>query len=239
MSAAKNEFFRGARSAAPLSIGIIPFALVFGLAVREAGLTGAQASFFSLSMLAGTAQLAAIQLYAAKASAVVIILTAMIVNLRYSMYSLSLYSILKEKSFTERLFAAFFVSDQSYAITMADAESSPGNPFLPAFFFGASLMTFLVWVCGIFFGYSLEKLIPAALSLDFAIPLVFIYLLIPQLKGRDRQISALTGAVASVILVPRLPLQTGLLAAILIGIGAGMAAGASIKKNDPARGTNP
>lgn len=238
MGAAKNEFFRGARSAVPISIGIIPFALVLGLAVREAGLTGAQGSFFSLSMLAGTAQLAAIQLYAAKASAVVIILTAMIVNLRYSMYSLSLYSILKDRSFPERLFAAFCVSDQSFAVTMAEAEGNPENHFIPAFFFGASLMIFIVWVCGIFFGYSLEKLIPAALSLDFAIPLVFIYLLIPQLKGRDRQISALTGAVASVILVPRLPLQTGLLAAILIGIGAGMAAGALIGENDSAGEAN-
>lgn len=239
MYAGRKEFFRGARSAVPISIGIIPFALVLGVAVREAGLSGAQCSFFSLSMLSGTAQLAAIQLYAAKASAVVIILTAMIVNLRYSMYSLSLYSILKERSFAERLFAAFCVSDQSYAVTMAEAESSPTSSFLPVFFFGASLTIFLVWVAGIFSGYSLERLIPAALSLDFAIPLVFVCLLIPHLHGRDRQISALTGAVASVILVPRLPLQTGLLAAILIGIGAGMAAGALMKKDDPAGGANP
>lgn len=237
MGASKNEFFRGARSSVPLLIGIIPFALVLGLAVREAGLTGPQASFFSLSMLAGTAQLAAIQLYGAKASAIVIILTAMIVNLRYSMYSLSLCPILKERSFLERLFAAFCVSDQSYAVTVAEAESNPGNHFIPAFFLGASLTVFSVWVIGIFFGYNLETVIPAGMSLDFAIPLVFLFLLIPHLRDRDRQISALVGAIASVILVPRMPLQTGLIAAILVGIGAGISSGIIMKEKDPVKET--
>ncbi len=226
MTDVKREFLRGARNTVPLFLGLVPFALVLGVAAREAGLNTAQGAFFSLSMLAGTAQLAAVQLYGAGASAVIILFTAMVVNLRYSMYSLSLCQILGEKTFSERLLAAFLLSDQSYVITMAEHEANPANFSLPAFFFGSSLAVFTVWVAGICLGYSLKAIIPAGLSLDFAIPLVFIYFLIPHLKGSDRQVSVLAGITASVVLVPRLPLQSGLLASILIGIGSGMAADA-------------
>ncbi|MDY0178885.1 MAG: AzlC family ABC transporter permease [Synergistaceae bacterium] len=179
MTDVKKEFLRGARCTVPLFIGLVPFALVLGVAANEAGLNAAQGTFFSLSMLAGTAQLAAVQLYGAGASAAIILFTAIVVNLRYSMYSLSLFQILGEKTFLERLLAAFFLSDQSYVITMAERENSDDNPFLPAFFFGSSLAVYTVWVSGIFLGFSLKAIIPAGLSLDFAIPLVFMFFLIP------------------------------------------------------------
>ena len=120
MAGAKREFLRGARNAVPLFLGIVPFAVVVGVAAREAGLDAAQGTFFSLSMIAGTAQLAAVQLYGAGASAVIVLLTAMVVNLRYSMYSLSLHRVLEERSFIERLRAAFFLSDQKKIARLLD-----------------------------------------------------------------------------------------------------------------------
>jgi len=223
MTNSKKEFLRGGRAITPILIGIMPFSIVFGYAMKNAGLTGIQSSFFALSLLAGASQLAAVQLYTAHTPAFIIIATALVINLRYAMYSLSLQPILKHRSFVERLFAAFIMSDQSYAFTMSEGESNPGNRFLPWFFLGASLVLYSSWQAGIFLGYNLGTIIPERLSLDFAIPLVFMSLLIPHLKGRDRQISALAGAVAAVILVPRFPLQSGLLISIFIGIGSGMA----------------
>ena len=146
------------------------------------------------------------------------------------MYSLSLRRVLEERSFIERLLAAFFLSDQSFVVTMTELETNPGNQSLPVFLFGSSLAVFVVWVAGIFLGFILGAVIPAGLSLDFVIPLAFMYLLIPHLGGRDRQVTVLTGIVASVVFVPRLPLQSGLLVAIFIGIGSGMAVGAFSRK---------
>ncbi len=228
MTDVKKEFLRGARCTVPLFIGLVPFALVLGVAANEAGLNAAQGTFFSLSMLAGTAQLAAVQLYGAGASAAIILLPPCGQPEIFHVQSFSL-SDPGEKTFLERLLAAFFLSDQSYVITMAERENSDDNPFLPAFFFGSSLAVYTVWVSGIFLGFSLKAIIPAGLSLDFAIPLVFMFFLIPHLKGRDRQFSGLAGVVSSVVLGPRLPLQSGRLASILIGIGSGMAAGAFIR----------
>ncbi len=225
MADTKREFLRGARNTVPLFLGIAPFAMVVGVAAREAGLDAAQGTFFSLSMIAGTAQLAAVQLYGAGASAAIVLLTAMVVNLRYSMYSLSLHPVLEKRSYIERLLAAFLLSDQSFVVSMTELETNPDNPSLPTFLFGSSLAVFVVWVAGIFLGFVLKAIIPAGLSLDFVIPLAFMFLLVPHLGGKDRQTSVLAAIVASVMLVPRLPLQSGLLVSILIGIGSGMAAG--------------
>ncbi len=225
MADTKREFLRGARNTVPLFLGIAPFAMVVGVAAREAGLDAAQGTFFSLSMIAGTAQLAAVQLYGAGASAAIVLLTAMVVNLRYSMYSLSLHPVLEKRSYIERLLAAFLLSDQSFVVSMTELETNPDNPSLPTFLFGSSLAVFVVWVAGIFLGFVLKAIIPAGLSLDFVIPLAFMFLLVPHLGGKDRQTSVLAAIVASVVLVPRLPLQSGLLVSILIGIGSGMAAG--------------
>ncbi len=118
---------------------------------------------------------------------------------------------------------------------MAEYERDPDSNLLPVFFLGVSLAIFFVWACCILVGYNLGTVIPPELSLDFTIPLVFMSLLIPHLKCWDRQISALVGGLAAVILVPSLPLQSGLLVAILFGIGAGVAAG-FFKKAESSRG---
>ncbi|HOG13815.1 MAG TPA: AzlC family ABC transporter permease [Synergistales bacterium] len=230
MADTKREFLRGARNTVPLFLGIAPFAMVVGVAAREAGLDAAQGTFFSLSMIAGTAQLAAVQLYGAGASAAIVLLTAMVVNLRYSMYSLSLHPVLEKRSYIERLLAAFLLSDQSFVVSMTELETNPDNSLVPTFLFGSSLAVYVVWVAGIFLGFVLKAIIPAGLYLDFVIPLAFMFLLVPHLGGKDRQISVLASIVASVVLVPRLPLQSGLLVSILIGIGSGMAAGEFLRR---------
>jgi predicted branched-subunit amino acid permease len=115
---------------------------------------------------------------------------------------------------------------------MTEYERAPDNLLLPVFFLGASLSIFSVWIFSILIGYKLGTVIPAELSLDFTIPLVFMSLLIPHLKGWDRQVSAVVGGVAAVVLVPCLPLQSGLLAAIIAGIGAGMVSSFFKKKEN-------
>lgn len=222
MRVTTKEFIRGGKAVAPTLIGVIPFAVVFGFAMKNALFSGLQSSFFSLSLLAGASQLAAVQLYATESPAFIIVLTAVIINLRYSMYSLSIQPILGDKPYMLRLFASFIITDQSYAFTMTEYEKDPGNHFLPSFFLGASMLIVISWEAGILLGYNLGAVIPATHFLDFVIPLIFMSLLIPHLGGRDRQVASLTGGLSAVIMVPLLPLQLGLLAAILIGIGSGI-----------------
>lgn len=218
-----REILRGARTITPVLIGVFPFALVFGFAMKNAAFSASESTFFSLSMIAGASQLAAVQLKVNQSPAFIIIITAVIINLRYSMYSLSLQPVMKKSSYIIRLFTSFCMTDQSYAFTMAEFEKDGQNELLPFFFLGASSVIYFVWQAGVFLGYNLGAAFTARTFLDFVIPMIFMPLLIPHLGGSDRKVAAVVSALASIILVPLLPLQTGLIAAIITGVCTGMA----------------
>ncbi len=216
-----HETLRGARAILPIMVGILPFAVVFGFLMRQTGLSFLQSAFFAVGLIAGASQIATVHLYAAGAPFAIIVLTAVAINMRYAMYSLSLEPLFREESWCTRLFSAFIVSDQSYGFTMAEAEANPENPSMANFFLGASVMLYAMWELGIFVGFTLGSVIPPGLPLDFAIPLVFMTLLVPHLADSPRICAAVLSGLSAVILVPILPLQSGLLAALMIGICAG------------------
>src|SRR3981189_2618450 len=77
----------GRLASAGLLVGMVPWGIVAGVAMVSAGLTQAQAVAMSLLVFAGTAQLAVLPLLIAKAPLWVMIATALVVNLRYVIYS--------------------------------------------------------------------------------------------------------------------------------------------------------
>ena len=70
-------------------------------------------------------------------------------------------------------------------------------------------------------GAVLGAFVPQNLSLDFAIPLVFIALLVPALRDRSDGVAASTAAVTAVI-AAGVPYNLGLITAPFIGIAAGV-----------------
>lgn len=221
MKNSTKEFFRGIKNIFPALIGIVPFGVVLGFAMKYSDFTVLQCAFYSLSLLAGAAQLAAIQLYADVTPAFIIVITVVMINLRYSMYSLSFRPVMGKSSFSKRLLAGFLMTDLAYGYIMTEYEKRPNNRLLPWLFFGVAGAIYLSRQAGIFIGYHLGAVFTVGDMIDFVIPLIFIALIVPHLKGRDRQISALSAAISSVILVPVLPLRSGLLVSIIIGIGSG------------------
>jgi predicted branched-subunit amino acid permease len=89
------------------------------------------------------------------------------------------------------------------------------------YFVGAALTDWSVWLLFTSLGALGAAFVPETWSLDFIVPLVFVALLGGALKTRVDVETALVAAIASVVLVPLLPLQTGLLVAILLGMGWG------------------
>jgi predicted branched-subunit amino acid permease len=69
------------RSIIPILIGVFPFAVVLGFAMKNARFSLPEGTFFALSMFGGTAQLASVQLYVGNSPALIIIATAIIINL--------------------------------------------------------------------------------------------------------------------------------------------------------------
>ena len=89
-STSKSAFWRGVRHGLPFLIVVMPFAALFGVLATEAGMALPETLGFSVLIIAGAAQFAALQQMIEGAPLVIVILTALAVNLRMAMYSAAL-----------------------------------------------------------------------------------------------------------------------------------------------------
>ncbi|MDH4139437.1 MAG: AzlC family ABC transporter permease [Coriobacteriia bacterium] len=222
MSRTVHSMLVGARDVAAIVPGIIPFGLVAGAAVASAGFGLAEALGMSLLVNAGASQLAATSLFAEGASLVVVIGTALIVNARMFIYSTSLAPTISPLAGRLRPFLGHALIDQSYAATMTIGRNRE-DVDLVHYYIGSWLCLASVWQVTNVLGVLAGSFIPAEWALDFAVPLVFLAMLVPTLRHRVDIETSLVAAFAAAVLVPLLPLQTGLPAAILLGMAWGAA----------------
>ena len=225
MATRRSAFIAGMQGIAPILVGVIPFAAITGVIAIETGLSPGLAIAMSLIVYAGASQLAALQLIGIGASSLVIVLTAVIINLRFFMYSASLSQFLPEIPFRWKFTTPYLLTDQAYAVAVSRYQSQPGKGLSAEYrlwyFLGAAVVMWFCWQAGMLLGIFLGTQVPPELGLDFAIPLTFISLLIPALRNQASIAAALVAGVV-VLLANGLPYNLSLIAAALCGIGAGM-----------------
>jgi predicted branched-subunit amino acid permease len=107
--------------------------------------------------------------------------------------------------------------DQNYAATMTKGRFRPDVDVIP-YYMGCWLALASVWQLSNIAGALLGPLVPTSWGLDFAVPLVFLALLAPTLKDRTAVGVAVVTGVASAVLVPVLPMQSGLVVALVLGM---------------------
>ncbi len=211
----------GIRAVAPILPGVVPFALIAGFAGIEAGVTELQAIVMSVVVFAGAAQIAALDLIGRDGAVAVIVLTALVINARFVMYSASLAPHLAAAPLRMRALAAYLLTDQAYAVSIVRYRTHPGDVGTRlAFYLGAGATLWVIWLAGTVAGALGGAAVPEAWSLDFAIPLVFIALLVPALRSRSDHVAAAIAAVGAVA-AGGLRFNSGLLLAALAGIAAG------------------
>jgi 4-azaleucine resistance transporter AzlC len=203
---------------------VLPFGMIAGLSAVGAGLSTLQAMALSLTVFAGASQLATVQLIATDAVPAVIVLTALTVNLRMMMYSASLAPHFQHLPTRSRLGLAYFLVDQNYALSINRYQRAEGEFAAQGhwFYLGAGVLLWLTWQLSSAVGIFLNAGIPRDWSLDFAVPLVFLVLLMPTLRDRGHIVAAAIGGLVAV-LGTGLPLKLGIIAGALSGIAAGWA----------------
>lgn len=217
----RKSFLSGLRSALPFLLVIMPFALLFGVVATEAGLTLMQTMGFSVLMVAGAAQFVALQLSAENAPTLIVLVTALAVNLRLVMYSAAMAPLVGKASLWQRILIAYTLTDQSFAVTVDHAERAP-RPLreLLAFYAGTTLPTVIPWYLFTLVGAVAGSAIPPAFALDFALPITFIAMLAPMMRTLAHMAAAFTSVVASLALV-FLPYGTGVLVAAVLAMIVG------------------
>jgi predicted branched-subunit amino acid permease len=215
-----QAFLAGARAVAPILLGVVPFGLVTGAATVGIGITPASAIGMSLLVFAGAAQLAAVDLLGAQAPALVILATALVVNLRFSMYSASIAPWFPRLSARWKGPFAYLLTDQAYAVSITRFERDVPDHARLSFYLGAAVGLWVTWQTSFALGAACGARVPESWSLDFAVPLTLLALLPASVVDRAAFVTVVATAVASA-LTAGLPLKLGVIAAVAIGVAAG------------------
>ncbi|MFQ3284043.1 MAG: 4-azaleucine resistance transporter AzlC [Natronomonas sp.] len=217
-----RDLVAGVRAAGPILVGILPFALVTGITAISAGLTIGEAVGMSVIVFAGASQLAAIDLIGSNAPFLVVVGTAVVINVRMVMYSASIAPYLRECTLRMRGVAAYVLTDQAYAASVAEYETNDGRSRLP-YYLGIAFSLWVVWQIGTALGAVLGAGVPDALGLEFALPLVFLALLLPAMKNAGTTAAGLVGGtVALAVATVGVPLNLDLPIAAASGVAAGL-----------------
>ena len=187
------DFFRGMRLAMPIVLGYLPIGFTFGILAVQAGMTPVTTALMSLFVYAGSSQLIATGLLSAGVGTASIVLTTFIVNLRHMLMSAALTPYLKHWSKPLQAWFAFELTDESFAANQGRFYSS--QTVNTGETLGLNFCAHSGWLIGSLLGTLFDSTIGRVepLGLDFALPAMFIALILPHLAIRRRSLAVLSG----------------------------------------------
>jgi predicted branched-subunit amino acid permease len=219
----RPAFFDGMRDVLPFLMGIVPFGVVCGVGAVAAGASPITALAMSLIIFSGAAQIAATQLMVDGAPFAVIVLTCLVLSLRFLMYSAAFAPHLRGLPPRIRNLCAFLLTDQAFASTIHRFRASGDLRANTSYFLGSGIVLWVAWALATLAGALLGAVIPPSWELEFTVPLVFIAVLAPLLRDRVSLVVFAVAAVA-VVALDALPMRLSLICAGLLAIGAGVVA---------------
>ena len=218
-----SEFVAGVRAQVPLLLGVTPFGLAYGAYAVEAGLPHGLAMAMSSMVFGGASQFVGTRQMAADVPAVMIVLTTLLVNARHALYSARLAPFVDQLPRRWRWLLAYLLTDEAYATAIGRYDRPDPSPHKHWFFLGSGLALWADWQVTTAIGVFVGAAVPASWSLDFALPLTFIAIVIPALSDRSAIAAALVAALVATIGF-RWDYGANVLAPALLGLGAGLAA---------------
>lgn len=206
----------------PVQLGVIPFGLVCGVIAVDVGFSPFEASAMSLIVFAGASQLVVFQLLSIGAPLLVVILSAIMINLRFLMYGAGIAPYFAALSRRWKAVLSYILTDQMFAVFVLRFEKRPDEENAHWFFFGGAVSMWASWQIATIVGAIMGARVPESWSLDFAAPLTFMAIAMPGIKDRATVAAALVaGSIA--VMAGGMPLELGLITAALSGVAAGVA----------------
>jgi predicted branched-subunit amino acid permease len=218
-----RTFLEGAHAVLPVLPGVATFGVISGVAMIGSGMTPLTAMAMSVATYAGTAQLAALQLLAAGAPMAVILFAALVLNLRFALYSLSMAPHFRADTTPRKWLYSYLLSDNGYAHFITRYASHPDEGGKVGYYLGACTAIWTTWQAATAMGIAVGAGIPAQWRLEFTVTLTFFALGISVIRDRALAIAAATAAITA-ILAMSLPYRLGLIVAAAAGIAAGVVA---------------
>jgi branched chain amino acid efflux pump len=222
----------GMSRAVPIVVGYVPVGLAYGVLAQKAGLSPLNIMLMSLIVFAGASQFIAVGLFVTGAPAWSVIVTTLVVNLRHMLMSAALSPYLKGWRPAELAAFAFQITDETFATHSQDLSLGALRKTRA---FAIHVTAQASWVLGTWLGMVTGQRITdvRTLALDYALPSMFVALLILQIRDRVQILVALlAGMIAVGFLLAGIE-HWGVIAATVIGATFGVGVERWIKMRSP------
>ncbi len=176
----KNDFLKGITDGLPICLGYLSVSFAFGIFATESGLTVLEALLVSMTNVTSAGQLAGVPIIAAGGSLFELALTQLVINLRYSLMSVSLSQKLDTSvSLLDRFVISFVNTDEVFAVS-SGRKGKVGKKYL----YGLIITPYIGWSAGTLVGAVVGNIFPQVIisSLGIAIYGMFIAIIIPKAK---------------------------------------------------------
>lgn len=189
-----NDLKKGSLDGMPIGLGYFPVSFSFGILAVSHGLTWWEALLISMTNLTSAGQFAGLSIMVAGGSFVEMAIAQLIINLRYSLMSISLSQ--KIDSTINGIFrwlTGFAVTDEIFVMAMNKKGSIGRNYFL-----GLFTMPYIGWSFGTLIGALCGQILPTIITSALGIALygMFIAIIVPAIKNNHKTLIAVVIAIA-------------------------------------------
>lgn len=178
----KNRFLIGLHHGLPIGLGYLSVSFAFGIFSLGQGLSIWETLLISMTNLTSAGQLAGVPIIAVGGSAAELAVTQLVINLRYSLMSVSLSQKLHDSvSLPHRLAVAFFNTDEIFAVASSRTEL-----LTRSYLYGLGVCPYLGWSLGTLAGALAGDILPASLNSALGITIygMFVAIVIPAMRER-------------------------------------------------------
>ncbi|TCS96594.1 AzlC family ABC transporter permease [Hazenella coriacea] len=196
----EDHFFQGVKDCLPTVLGYLSIGFAAGVVQATAGLSMMEIALMSTLLYAGSAQFIAAGMFVAGAPLLSIIVTIFIVNLRYLLLSAALAPYFRKMSTLQNIVNGFLLTDETFGV--AANRLSKRNEASYSWMLGLNITAYLNWLfanlAGAYLGQWIQD--PSSFGLDFALPAMFIGLLVLQFVDSPKIVLDFFIAISAIIL---------------------------------------
>lgn len=208
----------GFRDMFPAAVGVLPFAVMIGVAVGASPMSDLGGWVSGLVIAGGSAHLAIASSITVGAGFVATVATALAINARSLIYGALLAPSMRTQPRWFQWFVSYSLVDQIYALVATVAHRD--DRYVRRYHVAAMSTMWSAYMLGVGTGVVMGPVIPAAIPLSLSIPIIFLAMVIPTVTDRPAKVAAMV-AMALAAATSSLPAGTGMLVAIVAGTASG------------------
>lgn len=197
----EESFFKGVKDCVPTLLGYLSIGFAAGVVEKTAGMSIVEIALMSLLLYAGSGQFIAAGMIAASNPVSAIIFTVFFINLRHLLLSAAVAPYFRHLSPGKNITVGALLTDETFGVSIIHFQNKKQASY--RWMLGLNITAYLNWfianIAGGYFGKWIPN--PEAFGLDFALPGMFIGLLVIQILSQKKYFIDIMVALTAVMIV--------------------------------------